>query len=78
MTSVNMALAFAQEGMKVALLDGDLRKPSVSELMKLPEGPGLTEYFRGESTPEEIQVVKDRGNIFPCRSEKGKGFRTDR
>ena len=40
---------------EVALLDGDLRKPSVSELMKLPEGPGLTEYFRGESTPEEIQ-----------------------
>ena len=77
MTAVNMALAFAQEGMKVALLDGDLRKPSVCELMKLPEGPGLTEYFRGESTPEEIQVVKD-GVTFPCRSEKGKGFRTDR
>lgn len=72
MTSVNMALAFAQEGMKVALLDGDLRKPSVSELMKLPEGPGLTEYFRGESTPEEIQVVKDGVTFFRAGQKKGK------
>ena len=72
MTSVNMALAFAQEGMKVALLDGDLRKPSVSELMKLPEGPGLTEYFRGESTPEEIQVMKDGVTFFRAGQKKGK------
>ena len=72
MTSVNMALAFAQEGMKVALLDGDLRKPSVSELMRLPEGPGLTEYFRGESTPEEIQVVKDGVTFFRAGQKKGK------
>ena len=71
-TSVNLALAFAQEGMKVALLDGDLRQPSVSELMKLPEGPGLAEYFRGENTPEEIRVVKDGVTFFRAGRKKGK------
>ena len=46
MTAVNMALAFAQEGMKVALLDGDLRKPSVCELMKLPEVTRIDRIFQ--------------------------------
>lgn len=72
MTSVNLALAFAMDGKKVALLDGDLRKPSAGEALGIPEGPGLTEYFAGEKKPEEICITKNGISFFQGGLKKGK------
>ena len=72
MTSVNLALAFAMDGKKVALLDGDLRKPSVGEMLGVAEGPGLTEYFDGKKSAEEICVMKDGIAFYQSGLKKGK------
>lgn len=41
-TSVNLAIAMADAGSKVLLIDGDLRNPSVAKTMGLEGGTGLT------------------------------------
>ncbi len=44
--ATNLAFSIAQEERKVILLDADLRKPSVHELVGIPISPGLSEIFR--------------------------------
>jgi succinoglycan biosynthesis transport protein ExoP len=44
----NLAIAFAQAGRKVALVDADLRRPRVDEMMSLGASSGLTDVLRGE------------------------------
>jgi capsular exopolysaccharide synthesis family protein len=47
-TSANLALTMAQElGKRVAIVEADLRKPSLQLLFGLPEGPGLAQYLAG-------------------------------
>ncbi|NJC70978.1 polysaccharide biosynthesis tyrosine autokinase [Planosporangium thailandense] len=47
-TAANLAIALAQAGQPVALIDADLRKPSVAELFALPSGVGLTNVLLGD------------------------------
>jgi non-specific protein-tyrosine kinase len=44
-TASNLALAFAEGGRSVVLVDGDLRRPSVHRLFDAPSGHGLTELI---------------------------------
>lgn len=50
--ATNLAFSIAQEERKVILLDADLRKPSVHELVGIPISPGLSEVFR-----EKVNMV---------------------
>jgi capsular exopolysaccharide synthesis family protein len=43
-TAANLAAAYAQQGLRVLLLDGDLRKPTVHEIFGVAREPGLTQY----------------------------------
>ena len=46
--SVNLATSFAQSGEKVLLIDGDLRRSGVSDVMGIPDGiRGLQDVFFG-------------------------------
>ena len=47
--SVNLALALAQRGSRVLLVDSDLRKPNVFKVLGLSdgEGPGLSSFLTG-------------------------------
>ena len=47
--SVNLALALAQRGSRVLLVDSDLRKPNVLKVLGLSdgEGPGLSSFLTG-------------------------------
>jgi succinoglycan biosynthesis transport protein ExoP len=52
-TSVNYALALAQQGHRVLLVDGDLRRPSIHKIFRTGPGrkedfPGLVDYLVGE------------------------------
>lgn len=52
-TAVNLALALAEGGEKVALVEGDLRRPKVSEYMRLESAVGLTTVLVGRLTLED-------------------------
>ncbi len=48
-SSINIALSQAQQGLKVLLIDADLRKPSVHLKMGLPNLKGLSNFLMGET-----------------------------
>ncbi|HEU4671542.1 MAG TPA: polysaccharide biosynthesis tyrosine autokinase [Candidatus Limnocylindrales bacterium] len=45
-TAANLAVAFAQAGRSVLLVDADLRRPGVQEVFRLPNEHGLTDLLR--------------------------------
>lgn len=52
-TACNLAIALAQTGVRVALVEGDLRRPSVSEYLGLERSVGLTTVLVGRVPLEE-------------------------
>lgn len=59
-TSTNLATALAQFGAKVALIDADLRRPSVAEYMGIEGGAGLSDVLVGRA--DIADVVQPWGN----------------
>ncbi len=53
-TSFNIAISMAQSGMKVLLIDGDMRKPSVYKNSRTHSREGLSNYLSGYSEFEQI------------------------
>jgi capsular exopolysaccharide synthesis family protein len=51
--SCHLATSLARAGRKVAVLDCDMRRPSVNRVFDLPLGPGICEILRGEAELEE-------------------------
>jgi len=43
--AVNLAIAYAQAGSKILLIDADLRNPSIHKLLELSNDAGLTNYL---------------------------------
>ena len=60
-TAVNLALALAQCGSSVVLLDCDLRRPSVARILNIPTGKGMSNYLAGNNKADEV--------IHQCASE---------
>ena len=54
-----LAVNFAQLGMRVLLIDGDLRNPSMHTVMGVENGAGLTNYLAGAN--EASDLVKPSG-----------------
>ena len=52
-SSIAIARHFATLGMRVLLIDADLRKPSLHEKLGLANSTGLTNYLTGNATPPE-------------------------
>ncbi len=62
LTSVNLAAAYAQAGMRTVLVSGDLRKPSVDVLFGLEDKPGLTDvlvdtFAKGDDLAAAIEAA---------------------
>lgn len=47
----------ANAGLMTLLIDADLRRPSLGDLLEVPEGPGLVDVLTGEASPESAMVV---------------------
>lgn len=54
-TTVNTAIVFAQMGVKVLVIDGDLRRPRCHKMLKnVEKGPGLVDLLTGQREPQEV------------------------
>jgi capsular exopolysaccharide synthesis family protein len=47
----------ANAGLMTLLIDADLRRPSLGDLLEVPEGPGLVDVLSGDAAPEVAMVV---------------------
>ncbi|WP_300681127.1 polysaccharide biosynthesis tyrosine autokinase [Nocardioides sp.] len=54
MTSINLALAIAEKGQRVLLVDADMRKPSIAEYCHLEQAVGLTTVLIGKAALHEV------------------------
>lgn len=52
--STNLAIAFAQAGSSVLLIDADLRNPSLHHVFSLPNSLGLSNHLVGSATALEV------------------------
>lgn len=53
-TILNLAISFAQTGLKVLLIDGDMRRPSLAKLLIERPAPGLSNYLAGLNSVDEV------------------------
>ncbi|MFY9656110.1 MAG: AAA family ATPase, partial [Methylocystis sp.] len=53
-TSIAIAQFFAQMGLRVLLVDADLRKPSLHTKLHLRNSVGLSNYLTGSATPPDV------------------------
>ena len=63
-TAIATARYFAQMGLKVLLVDADLRKPSLHTKLRLSNGVGLSNYLTGSSLPPEVIQKTDHQNLM--------------
>ncbi|MDQ3716843.1 MAG: polysaccharide biosynthesis tyrosine autokinase [Actinomycetota bacterium] len=53
-TAVNLALVLAQSGLRVALIEADLRRPRVMRYLQMVGGAGLTNVLAGKAELSEL------------------------
>jgi capsular exopolysaccharide synthesis family protein len=63
-TATNLAVVFAQLGKRVRLIDGDLRKPRLSELFGLGSRPGLVHHLTHGAELQQIVAVSEVANLW--------------
>jgi succinoglycan biosynthesis transport protein ExoP len=61
-TAINLAITLADAGSRVALVDADLRRPSVAEYMGLEGGVGLTTVMIWQASVQD--VIQPWGDKF--------------
>lgn len=61
-TAANFAIALAQAGQRVVLVDADLRRPSIADLFALSNGVGLTNVLLGD-VPVNHALQQWRGDL---------------
>lgn len=60
-TTLNLAIAFAQAGNKVALIEGDLRKPRLDQYLSIDNSVGLTNVLAEQVSLKDAFVSWNRG-----------------
>lgn len=63
-TTANLAIALAESGARVVLIDGDLRMPKIADYMGIEGGAGLTDVLIGRAEPTEVVQRWGRGQLY--------------
>ena len=63
-TAIATARHFAQMGLKVLLVDADLRRPSLHNKLELGNTTGLSNYLTGSSLPPEVIQKTNQPNLM--------------
>lgn len=63
LTSVAIAIHFARMGLKVALIDADMRNPSVHKKLHLDNSVGLSNYLSGACAPPDAFQNSEVANL---------------
>jgi uncharacterized protein involved in exopolysaccharide biosynthesis/Mrp family chromosome partitioning ATPase len=68
-TAANLAVAFAEAGDRVLLVDGDVRRPSLGRYFRLSGDTCLSEVLRGDTAPESAAQASgvDRLDVVGCK-----------
>lgn len=53
-TAVNLAVTMADRGMRVLIVDTDLRRPNVHRVLRMERGPGLADVLREGLEPKSV------------------------
>ncbi len=63
-TASNLAIVFAQAGLRVILVDTDFRQPGIHRIFNVPNTQGLTSLLRSdEATVELVAQASDQANL---------------
>jgi succinoglycan biosynthesis transport protein ExoP len=54
MTAANLAVAMAQAGRSVIIVDSDMRRPELHQFYETPGSPGLTDLLTGEASLSDV------------------------
>lgn len=60
-TAVNLAIALAQGGSRVLLVEADLRRPKIAEYLGVDGSIGLTDVLIGRAASDEVIIPWQRG-----------------
>lgn len=63
-TSANLAVSLAQAGSRVVLIEGDLRRPKVSEYMGIEAGSGLTDVLIDKANVDDVMHRWGRSQLY--------------
>lgn len=63
MTSTCMATVFAQSGMKVVLIDADMRKPRLHKVFDIANTQGLSDLLVGSATLDQVTRTTEIDNL---------------
>ena len=50
----NLSVSLAQSGKRVLLIDADLRRPAIHQILRIPQGIGLSELLSGKSQLSDV------------------------
>jgi len=72
LTAANLAVTLAYDGLRVLLVDCDIRRPRVHGLFHLPRAPGLMELLTASTAPggPRLPAIRDTSvvglSVLPC------------
>ena len=67
-TTIQLARSFTDIGLRVLLIDGDLRNASIHTRLKISNEFGLSNYLTGSMKPEDVVCATDNGKLIVMTS----------